>query len=1030
MPQTIRTQLSASEVAASTASLNNVLVLALGCHSGYSIPSSDLLVNASPNPDWAKAFLAKGAAGYVAASGYAYGDTELTEYGERLFVELSQQLRTGNGAVSIGQALVAAKRSYVAATAQLTGIDQKTIAEMTLYGLPMMKINMPGAHLTPPTDTSIVGGTTPFGSGPAASTNLTSATVSLAPVTASHTVPLQNLSDNSSVTTTYLSGADGVIANPFEPVYPKDIFDVTVQNRVLRGVALRGGTYSDQSGVVPLTGAPTTETSTAHLSFNSDVFYPTQIWMPNLSDALDGGRTRLVVIPGQFQSSAPGAIDGILRRFNTVEMKLYYLPDNWTAPGSPANVKTAAVSSAPSILGASGVQHGSAVDFSVNATVDGSAGVQEVWVLYSGRAGSPYFGTWSPVDLTQTATDPTRWEGTLPSVTDPQDLVFMVEAVGGAGLSTLGTNLGAYYTVTLDNGGQTPPPPVQATIQLQSPPASGTYLKDSTFSVLLKAAGQPLPDQLVSLNVGGQQALATTDSNGQASATLKLVVPPGSYTVEAGFRRTADFLGSTASKPFTVNKEDTAIQVSGSPANITSGQVTPIIAKVVDSSGQALSGKSVFFIVHNASNTLARSVIADYLGNAPLGAISLPAGVYTVDAYFNGTIPLSPTPITLSDDYYNSASRLGASLTIAAAVDNTPPTITASAKKADNSPYAAGTWTNQTVTVHFTCSDTGSGIASCPADQTFSADGVFTATGTATDNANNTANASFGPIKVDKTKPTIHASIFAGIPGFNGWFLSNVIVRFTCTDGSGSGIPTSACPAAQVLNSEGTAVASTAQTVTDGAGNVSALSNVITVKIDKTKPTLDPAVNPNPVILHGTATATSGAADALSGLAVQGCESVSTRSVGSQSVGCLATDKAGNTSIARATYTVIYRFDGFLQPINDTDHPLVCGSPCLASIFKSGSTVPAKFQLKDALGKVVHSVRAPIWITPLKGNATSSAINELVFSGAPTSGTTYRLSGNQYIYNWGTKGFAAGFYWRIGVTLDDGQTYYVIVGLR
>jgi hypothetical protein len=49
---------------------------------------------------------------------------------------------------------------------------------------------------------------------------------------------------------------------------------------------------------------------------------------------------------------------------------------------------------------------------------------------------------------------------------------------------------------------------------------------------------------------------------------------------------------------------------------------------------------------------------------------------------------------------------------------------------------------------------------------------------------------------------------------------------------------------------------------------------------------------------------------------------------------------------------------------------------------------------------------------------------------APTSGTTYRLAGSQYIYNWGTKGIAAGFYWRIGVTLDDGQTYYVTIGLR
>jgi len=73
-------------------------------------------------------------------------------------------------------------------------------------------------------------------------------------------------------------------------------------------------------------------------------------------------------------------------------------------------------------------------------------------------------------------------------------------------------------------------------------------------------------------------------------------------------------------------------------------------------------------------------------------------------------------------------------------------------------------------------------------------------------------------------------------------------------------------------------VASTTQTVTDAAGNTSAPSNVVTVKIDKTKPTLSPLVSPNPVLLNGTATVTSAAADALSGLASQSCGALVTNS--------------------------------------------------------------------------------------------------------------------------------------------------------
>jgi len=74
--------------------------------------------------------------------------------------------------------------------------------------------------------------------------------------------------------------------------------------------------------------------------------------------------------------------------------------------------------------------------------------------------------------------------------------------------------------------------------------------------------------------------------------------------------------------------------------------------------------------------------------------------------------------------------------------DATAPTITASATTADGAPYTAGAWTDQSVTVHYSCSDSGSGLATCPADQVYSTDGATTASGTATDNAGNTASAS------------------------------------------------------------------------------------------------------------------------------------------------------------------------------------------------------------------------------------------------------------------------------------------------
>jgi hypothetical protein len=125
---------------------------------------------------------------------------------------------------------------------------------------------------------------------------------------------------------------------------------------------------------------------------------------------------------------------------------------------------------------------------------------------------------------------------------------------------------------------------------------------------------------------------------------------------------------------------------------------------------------------------------------------------------------------------------------------------------------------------------------------------------------------------------------------------------------------------------------------------------------------------------------------------------------------------------------VIYRFDGFLQPINDTAHQV----DQTTSVFKGGSTVPVKFQLKRDDGSVVQANTAPVWVTPAKGSATTAAVDESLYSEPADSASVYRWdsSAQQYIYNWGTSGGVRNYYYRIGVRLDDGQTYFVNIALR
>src|SRR5439155_845691 len=118
---------------------------------------------------------------------------------------------------------------------------------------------------------------------------------------------------------------------------------------------------------------------------------------------------------------------------------------------------------------------------------------------------------------------------------------------------------------------------------------------------------------------------------------------------------------------------------------------------------------------------------------------------------------------------------------------------------ADNSAYSAGTWTNQNVTVAYSCSDGGSvasGVASTSADDSFSSETAgANATGSCSDNAGNSDSATFGPVKIDKTKPTITASAKkADNSAYSAgdWTNQNVTVSYSCSEAGGiqSGILT------------------------------------------------------------------------------------------------------------------------------------------------------------------------------------------------------------------------------------------------
>jgi hypothetical protein len=122
---------------------------------------------------------------------------------------------------------------------------------------------------------------------------------------------------------------------------------------------------------------------------------------------------------------------------------------------------------------------------------------------------------------------------------------------------------------------------------------------------------------------------------------------------------------------------------------------------------------------------------------------------------------------------------------------------------------------------------------------------------------------------------------------------------------------------------------------------------------------------------------------------------------------------------------VLYRWDGFLQPINDTAHDLGAMSK-----FKLGQTIPTKFVLRNAAGAVVQqTTKLPDFTRSGNlGACDTASMPEDVPAVTADVVPQFKWDGSQYHYNWSTKGISAGLY-RVFASLEDGSTHWVDICL-
>ena len=214
----------------------------MGCHAGLSVFDAFVPLN---NLDWAQLFAQKGAAAYVANTGFGYGDSNTIAYSEDLNRRFAQGAVAGltnpTGAdLTVGEALTVAKQAYKGDLGIVGAYDEKAMAELTLYGLPMYRIG--GSGIAPPPAQNQAQAQTqqtqPFALQAQAAAPLAAPAASFPtdPSTGLHVESFNaDRTFGPAVVTTqpargsYYTGTDGLLVEHFRPIEPKAIRPITIE---------------------------------------------------------------------------------------------------------------------------------------------------------------------------------------------------------------------------------------------------------------------------------------------------------------------------------------------------------------------------------------------------------------------------------------------------------------------------------------------------------------------------------------------------------------------------------------------------------------------------------------------------------------------------------------------------------------------------------------------------------------------------------------------------------------------------------
>lgn len=396
---------------------------------------------------------------------------------------------------------------------------------------------------------------------------------------------------------------------------------------------------------------------------------------------------------------------------------------------------------------------------------------------------------------------------------------------------------------------------------------------------------------------------------------------------------------------------------------------------------------------------------------------------------------LSVTSDTSGTSVTCSATSAGgtASKTINIKRDTTKPSITAA--RAAGSEANSNGWNNAAVTVGFSCTDGGSGLAegACPSNVTKDREGRNQeAEGSVSDLAGNSASDTLSEINIDTTKPDApRLSVAAGqapaaVVGDVDWFKDSVNIDVTAqgdpaiSDGvDGSGVASSESTAfAYTTNGSTTA----SGRVSDRAGNTSSAGQ-LDVNVDAQGPSVSMTSCATSVLVGHTGSAVWAASDGESGISgdTSGTLSLPATTLGSASESGTISDRVGHQATGTCTYNRVFRVDGFYKPID------MAGSGIVNSA-KAGSAIPVKASVDGTPNPASPNNGIGSMSSPLK-SATSQEIlcgtetalsTDTPLDTSGTSGLKFDAAADQWSYVWKSSSTWAGKCRRLTVTFANG----------